>query len=269
VVSFNHIYNLGQGILDDMGGVYYNTDPAAVGNQVLNNKVHDISDASALDTDGYGGQGIYLDENTANALVQNNLVYRTSGSLQAQTCGPQTANTPDNIVNNIFAYGRQGIKQEGCAPPASGILQFNFTNNLIYWDRGTIQRGYVVCTGKGCPPMQNYKSNMYCYAPGTNCAMPANEFFTTNTSGKAGSGQYFSTFSSWQSTTGEDAGSVVQNPGFASPSYPDDNYSLKGSPGVGFVVFDSSQAGRTNPIIPDPTIPATFPTSPFNPATDF
>jgi len=53
----------------------------------------------------------------------------------------------------------------------------------------------------------------------------------------------------------------VQNPGFANPTYPADDFSLpKGSPGVGFVPFDSTQAGRTNPVIMPPAIPATFPT---------
>jgi len=68
---------------------------------------------------------------------------------------------------------------------------------------------------------------------------------------------------------GEDAQGVVQNPGFANPAYPADDYSLpKGSPGVGFVVFDPNQAGRINPLI-NPPIPATFPTKIFNPATDY
>jgi hypothetical protein len=42
-----------------------------------------------------------------------------------------------------------------------------------------------------------------------------------------------------------------------------------GSPGVGFVVFDPSQAGRSNPLINPPMIPATFLTKRYNPATDY
>lgn len=268
ISSFNLIYNLGQGILDDMGGIYYNTDANATGNQVLNNKIHDVSDASALDADGYGGQGVYIDANTANMLVQNNLVYRTSATTQAQTCGPQSAGTPNTIKNNIFAYGRLGTKQEGCIPPASGVLQFAFTNNLVYFDRGYVQTGFAYCMNGPCTEVQKYADNMYCYAKGTACALPTNEFFTTGSGGRSQS-QYYSTLSAWQNATGEDSGSVVQNPGFANPVYPNDDYSLAESPGVGFVVFDSSEAGRSNPVIPDPTVEATFPTSPFNPATDF
>ncbi|MGA7906122.1 MAG: putative Ig domain-containing protein [Candidatus Sulfotelmatobacter sp.] len=268
VVSFNHIYNLGEGILDDLGAVYFNTDPASTGNQVLNNRIHDIDDASGLDADGYAGQGIYLDANTANVLVQNNLVYRTTAVSQAQTCGPQNAHTPNNIVNNIFAYGRNGIKQEGCVPPKSGVQQFNFSNNLIYYNRGYVQTGYVYCMGQPCTEVQNYHNNMYCYAGSANCALPTNPFFTTGTGGRTDS-VYYASLQAWQNATGEDSGSVVQNPGFANPVYPDDDYTLKESPGVGFVVFDPKQAGRTNPVIVPPAVIGTFTTAPFNPATDF
>ena len=268
VVSFNHIYNLGEGILDDLGGVYFNTDPAATGNQVLNNRIHDIDDASALDADGYAGQGIYLDANTANVLVENNLVYRTTAVSQSQTCGPQSAHTPNSIVNNIFAYGRKGIKQEGCAAPSSGVLQFNFSNNLIYYDRGYVQTGYVYCMDQPCTDVQNYHNNMYCYAASANCALPPNPFFTTGASGRTQT-TYYASLQAWQSGTGEDSGSVVQNPGFANPTYPDDDYTLKESPGVGFVVFDPKQAGRTNPVIVPPAVFGTFPISLFNPTTDF
>ena len=268
IASFNHIYNLGQGIMDDMGAVYFNTDPAATGNQALNNKIHDVSDASTLDADGYGGQGIYLDANTSNVLIENNLVYRTAGTTQSQTCGPQSAGTPNTIKNNIFAYGRLGIKQEGCDAPASGILQFSFTNNLVYFDRGYVQTGYAYCMGGPCTEVQKYSENMYCYAKGVNCALPTNPFYTTTSQGRNQS-TYYSTLSAWQSATGEDSGSVVQNPGFGNPVYPNDDYSLDNSPGVGFVVFDPNQAGRNNPVIPDPSVAATFVTAPYNPATDF
>ena len=77
------------------------------------------------------------------------------------------------------------------------------------------------------------------------------------------------TFAGWQGI-GEDSHSVVQNPGFNNPAYPADDYTLpKGSPGVGFVVFDPTQAGRSNPVIMPPAVPATFPTKTFNSTTDF
>jgi hypothetical protein len=73
----------------------------------------------------------------------------------------------------------------------------------------------------------------------------------------------FHNFAQWQSVQNEDVGSVAQNPGFNNPGYPADDYSLpKGSPGARFVVFNLAQAGRSNPVINPPAIPATFPTRP-------
>lgn len=63
---------------------------------------------------------------------------------------------------------------------------------------------------------------------------------------------------------------MVQDPGFANPAYPADDYSLPhGSPGVGFVVFDPNLAGRSNPVIKPGPVAATFPTRLYNPATDY
>ena len=56
--------------------------------------------------------------------------------------------------------------------------------------------------------------------------------------------------------------------GCAIPVYPIDDFSLPaGSPGIGFVVFDPTQAGRNNPVINPPAIPATFVTTTFDPTT--
>jgi len=80
----------------------------------------------------------------------------------------------------------------------------------------------------------------------------------------------FYTVAQWKQTVAEDLQSVVQNPGFKNPAYPADDFSLpQGSPGIGFVVFDPNQAGRSNPVLKPPAVPATFPTMVFNPATDF
>lgn len=49
-ISFNHAYNLFQGIMNDAGSLYFGVGNAvftAAGNKILNNKVHDVSDASA------------------------------------------------------------------------------------------------------------------------------------------------------------------------------------------------------------------------------
>jgi hypothetical protein len=76
------------------------------------------------------------------------------------------------------------------------------------------------------------------------------------------------TFAAWQAI-GEDATSVMQNPGFNNPAYPADDYTLVAAPAAGFKPFDLTRPGRSNPRIHPPAIPATFPTKSFNPATDF
>jgi hypothetical protein len=38
---------------------------------------------------------------------------------------------------------------------------------------------------------------------------------------------------------------------------------------VGFVVFDYTQAGRSNPVIEPPPVAATFVTKLYNPATNY
>jgi len=44
---------------DDIGCIYYNTggpNHYGTGNKILNNKCHDVTDASTQDADGYGGR---------------------------------------------------------------------------------------------------------------------------------------------------------------------------------------------------------------------
>jgi hypothetical protein len=260
--SYNLIHDIGLGITDDMGGIYFNLDPTSTGNQILNNVVHDVTDDSAIgDTDGYGGQGLYIDNVTTDMTVKNNLVYRISASTQAQTCGATTAGQPTNTIqNNIFACGRKGIKQEGCSTGSSSVKQFIFENNLVWFDMGSIQTGSADCynaIGNACTGMtniQDYVSNMYCYGPGTNCALPTNEFYTQDINNNV---NRYATFAAWQAI-GEDSGSLIQNP-FPTPTSCSGNFNLTNhNPGVGFMWFDPTQAGRQNPTITGPTVPETF-----------
>lgn len=258
--SFNHIYNIGQGILSDMGCIYYDADPSSTGNQILNNKCHDVIDAAGLDSDGYAGQGYYLDLNTANVLVENNLAYRVSSMALAQTCGPQSPNSANTIKNNIFAFFQQAGKQQGCIPPGNGILQFNFTNNLIYYEpKSSVQASCVYSPDGSLSAAQNYRENMYCYAGNANCSMPTNAFFTSDSTCQVHTSV---DFPGWQAL-GEDSGSIVADPLFVNPHYPADDFSLQdGSPvgQVGFVAFDVNAPGREAGAAAVPAIAATFPT---------
>ena len=58
VISFNHVYNLLQGIMNDGGSIRIDGGNAvftAAGNKILNNRIHDVTDASIMDSKGYGG----------------------------------------------------------------------------------------------------------------------------------------------------------------------------------------------------------------------
>ena len=291
VVSFNHIFDLYEGVTDDGGAVYFATGGTsfiATGNQVLNNKIHDTSDASLIDSDGYGGYGINLDGYTGAVTVQNNLVYRVSAMGLNITHGPQLADYPNTVVNNIFAYARQGMIANGGpyetnSCPPSPITIFNSSNNLFYFDLTSTSKFYVqegcdYACGYSLPSMHDWQSNLYWRTDGAFNTDPDAFHYQPNASspnlcGASSKVWTFEKFAGWQGLGEDTAGVANVNPGFTDPVYPYDNYSLpNGSPGVGFVVFDPSQAGRSNPII-NPTdtinIQATFPTTFYNPATSY
>jgi hypothetical protein len=310
-ISFNHVYNLLQGIMNDGGSLYFDTGNVvssaagssifiAAGNKMLNNKVHDVSDASALDgstaqtpcpaglpCDGYGGHGIYLDTNTGLVDVENNLVYRVSGNAVNFNNGPAAPNAANTIKNNILAFARLSmIYQDNPfyseSVPPSPIQAFLATNNLFYFDRNSassplfyVQGGCTYSGGVPYPEFQLWNSNLYWRTDGAFASDPEafhvqpNPGAITPCTGNTSDWTFY-TFAGWQVNTGEDAQSVVHNPGFRNPAYPADDYSLpKGSPGVGFVVFDPKEAGRSNPMIFPPPVRATFLTKSFNPETDF
>ena len=98
-ISNNLIYNIGNGWLSDMGGIYtLGVQPDSV---ISGNVIHNVGcDEGAY---GYGGWGIYLDEGTSGMLVENNLVYDCSSETFHQHYGR------DNIIrNNILAFGGEG-----------------------------------------------------------------------------------------------------------------------------------------------------------------
>ncbi|MDD5708458.1 MAG: right-handed parallel beta-helix repeat-containing protein, partial [Kiritimatiellae bacterium] len=68
VVEYNHIHDIGQGWLSDMGGIYTLGDSS--GTVLRYNLIHHVEHA------GYGGFGIYHDGWSSNILEECNLIYR-------------------------------------------------------------------------------------------------------------------------------------------------------------------------------------------------
>ncbi len=98
-ISNNLIYNIGNGWLSDMGGIYtlgIQPDTVISGNVIYNVGCYGGEY-------GYGGWGIYLDEGSSGILVEKNLVYDCSSQTFHQHYGK------DNMIkNNIFAFGGDG-----------------------------------------------------------------------------------------------------------------------------------------------------------------
>ena len=99
-ITDNLVYNIGQGWLSDMGGIY--TLGCQPGTVISGNVFHNI--AADPNEGGYGGWGIYLDEGSSEILVENNLSY---------ACGSDTYHLhygANNIIrNNIFAFGGDSV----------------------------------------------------------------------------------------------------------------------------------------------------------------
>jgi len=144
-IKNNLIYNIGNGWLSDMGGIYtLGIQPDTV---ISGNIIHNVGCYEG--STGYGGWGIYLDEGSSNITVEKNLVYDCSSNSLHQHYGK------DNMIrNNIFAFSDDGqvlitrkedhnslylynniLVSEDEAMYKTAVKKDWFTdNNNIYWD---------------------------------------------------------------------------------------------------------------------------------------
>jgi hypothetical protein len=154
-IEFNHIHDVGQGLLSDLGGVY--TLGVSPGTVVRNNIVHDIEGHDK-------GWGLYTDEGSTGIVLENNLVYRTSNGSFHQHYGR------DNVVrNNIFAYGRdaQIVRSRDEAH-----LSFTLERNIVYYRIGELL-SYVWSGGTDRIALDH---NLYWNGGGSPPKFPADNF---------------------------------------------------------------------------------------------
>lgn len=125
-IKDNLIYNIGNGWLSDMGGIYtLGVQPDTV---ISGNIIYNVGcDEGAY---GYGGWGIYLDEGSSGMVVENNLVYDCSSQTFHQHYGK------DNIIrNNIFAFGGEGAFRITKNEEHNSLT---LTNNIFVTDNATM-----------------------------------------------------------------------------------------------------------------------------------
>ncbi|BDZ55607.1 hypothetical protein GCM10025870_26800 [Agromyces marinus] len=117
-IEGNHVFDLGQGLLNDMGGVYLLG--IAPGTVVLGNHIHDVQCAN------YGGWGIYLDEGSSYVVIEGNVVHDVSSQAYHHHYGREVT-----IRNNVWAYGGHG--QVSITRPESHV-SFTFERNIVVGD---------------------------------------------------------------------------------------------------------------------------------------
>jgi len=262
-ITYNHIYQLGQGVTSDIGAVHTATG-LQTGNTIAYNNFHDI--AHDPGTGGYGGWGIYFDQRSSFLTATYNLVYNTSATgftyNHSQSGAYSQLGTPNVVANNIFAFGAQASIHRN---QDDGALNFTFRHNVVYWDQTHPP------SGPPSPQLGTWNCSVSATNPKSCFDFEQNLYYSTVDSNQgvwrflAPNGKQLS-LAPWQAL-GEDAGaSVNADPLFVCAGGAGcGGYDFRlqsGSPApklIDFQPFDPRLAGCANPLVTPPPLPPAFP----------
>lgn len=117
LIMKNHIHDIGQGWLSDMGGIYLpGLQPGMV---VRGNVVHDVNSAC------YGGNAVYLDDHAQHIIVEQNLLYRTNNVIV-------NFKGNENVVrNNILAFGGQSVLRRASPHAVDTMIVLAYKNIML------------------------------------------------------------------------------------------------------------------------------------------
>jgi hypothetical protein len=216
LVRWNHIYQIGQAVLSDMGGVY--TLGISPETRVEFNTIHDVESFD------YGGWGLYADQASSGIVMRSNLVYRTTTGGFHQHFGR------DNLIaNNILLDGRMRQVQR---TRAEEHVSFTFENNIVAW------AGEANLIGGNWEKNLIARRNLYWNATGP-ITFPGNR-----------------TLPDFQKQTGSEMESVVADPLFNDAARGDyrlrpESPALR----IGFEPWDHTKSGRVTPLRLTATLP--------------
>ena len=141
----NLIYNIGNGWLSDMGGIY--TLGIQPDTELTGNIIHNVGCYEG--STGYGGWGIYLDEGSSYITVKNNLAYDCSSNalhqhygkdnliqnnILALSDGGQMLITRHEEHNSLFLYNNILISDNALMYKTAVEEDWFIDNNNLYWD---------------------------------------------------------------------------------------------------------------------------------------
>jgi parallel beta helix pectate lyase-like protein len=217
-VGYNHLHHLGNGVLNDIGGIY--TLGVSPGTVLHHNLIHDVT-RFERGNEGYGGWGIYPDAGSSELRIENNVVYDTrDGSLHVHNHGHPYGNV---VTNNIFAYSTDGVLMRNADHEPEGN-HVHLERNIVY------NAGPEMFSGNNWEKDSKFTSDKNCFWS------------------ESGTPDFYNqTFAQWQAAV-RDQNSIIADPGFVDAANRD--FQLKpDSPAIalGLKPIDMSTVGLQGP----------------------